>query len=391
MQSKKCLGFLVILMALLIIVTPAIGIEKIKLGGIFDMTGPVSIVGKEYATGVMDYINFINESGGVGGRPIDFIWRDAQYKISESVTAYNYLVNVEKVAAIIDWSLPEAEALLEKMKANKIPYMCIGYGARLTDPKRAPYVFMVGTDYSTQSRLLIKYAKENSKEPLRVGVIYLSVYEPEVQAIKAYCKEIGVDFVSNVTMPVSFVDLTSEMVTMKKENPNFIISIHNVGGVIQTVREARKAGMNARFGSIAWGTSELMPGLGGEMSEGTLGAQPFALWGEDVPGMKSMMEVQKKYHPDVKTQTIAYTQGWVTAMAMIEAIRKAGENPTGEKIKEAFETFRNFDTRGLSAPLTFTPADHRANMSVRIYVQEKGKLVSKGFMELERKKEWLGF
>ena len=109
-----------------------------------------------------------------------------------------------------------------------------------------------------------------------------------------------------------------------------------------------------------------------------------------VPGMKALVKIQQKYHPDVKAQTIAYTQGWVTAMAMVEAIKRAGNDPTGEKIKTAFETFRGFDTGNLTAPLTFTPDDHRANMSTKIYVQENGKMVSKGFVQLERKAEWLG-
>ncbi len=69
---------------------------------------------------------------------------------------------------------------------------------------------------------------------------------------------------------------------------------------------------------------------------------------------------------------------------------KAGEL-TGPGIKKALESLKDFDTEGLTAPITFTSDDHRPNMSAKVYEFGDGKMIYKTTIELPRKKEWLGF
>ncbi|NIR13319.1 MAG: ABC transporter substrate-binding protein, partial [Desulfobacterales bacterium] len=44
--------------------------EPLKIGGIFDITGPTSGVGKDYAQAAKDAERYINENGGINGRKI---------------------------------------------------------------------------------------------------------------------------------------------------------------------------------------------------------------------------------------------------------------------------------------------------------------------------------
>ena len=50
----------------------------------------------------------------------------------------------------------------------------------------------------------------------------------------------------------------------------------------------------------------------------------------------------------------------------------------------------NFDTQGLTAPITYTGTDHRPFMSVILAELQGGKMVKKATIELPRKAEWLG-
>jgi hypothetical protein len=60
-------------------------------------------------------------------------------------------------------------------------------------------------------------------------------------------------------------------------------------------------------------------------------------------------------------------------------------------VKDALESFRDFDTGGLSpGKITYTATDHRPFMSVNVMEFEKGKPVIKKTMTLPRKAEWLG-
>ena len=48
---------------------PAAG--GLRVGGIFDLTGITSDVGKSFAKGVQDGVQFANDSGGINGKKID--------------------------------------------------------------------------------------------------------------------------------------------------------------------------------------------------------------------------------------------------------------------------------------------------------------------------------
>src|SRR5262245_8453265 len=68
--------------------TPPAGASKdIKVGGLFDLTGVTSDVGKSYAKGVHDCVQAVNAKGGINGKKIDLKEVDYGYKIPEAVAA----------------------------------------------------------------------------------------------------------------------------------------------------------------------------------------------------------------------------------------------------------------------------------------------------------------
>jgi branched-chain amino acid transport system substrate-binding protein len=56
----------------------------------------------------------------------------------------------------------------------------------------------------------------------------------------------------------------------------------------------------------------------------------------------------------------------------IEIVVKNGDELTGANIKAALETLSNFDTGGVTSPLTFTSSSHRGNNALRLYQVEGG-------------------
>jgi branched-chain amino acid transport system substrate-binding protein len=105
--------------------------------------------------------------------------------------------------------------------------------------------------------------------------------------------------------------------------------------------------------------------------------------------MKLLTSVQKT------PQVTHYIRGWVSMMVLVEALKRAdkatGGKITGPAVKDALESFRDFDTGGLSpGKITYTATDHRPFMSVNVMEFEKGKPVIKKTMTLPRKAEWLG-
>src|SRR3982751_3296176 len=76
---------------------------EIKVGGIFDLTGITSDVGKSFAQGVRDGVAWTNENGGIHGKRIRLVDVDYGYKIPEAVAAYKRMVGDDKVIMINGW------------------------------------------------------------------------------------------------------------------------------------------------------------------------------------------------------------------------------------------------------------------------------------------------
>ena len=80
-------------------------------------------------------------------------------------------------------------------------------------------------------------------------------------------------------------------------------------------------------------------------------------------------------------------------MVMWEGLKRADKagQLNGPGLKAALETLRDFDTGGLTAPITFTPTDHRPNTALRIFKMSDNKLVPVEAVSIEREDRFLGW
>ena len=70
--------WIVLVSGLLLLTTISLNAQQatgpeIKVGGIFDLTGITSDVGKSYAQGVRDAVEWVNSHGGVNGKRIKLV------------------------------------------------------------------------------------------------------------------------------------------------------------------------------------------------------------------------------------------------------------------------------------------------------------------------------
>ncbi len=382
-----------------LVVLCAVGLvqaQEIKIGGIFDLTGITSDVGKPFAQGVRDYVELTNSSGGISGKKIKLIDVDYGYKIPEAVAAYKRMTGDEEVLMISGWGTGDTEALKSFVNNDKIPYFSASFSAHLTDPTKTPYNFFVGPSYSDQLRAWLMWVKDDWKDTSRKPrVSFIFGDNPygrsPLAAGKAYAKDLGIDVASEEVVPGNFQDATSQLLNMQKNNTDYAyINVTTTGASI-ILKDAQKLGLKIKFGSNPFGFSEKLPEVARASAEGVTGVMPHVPYGTDVPGMKAILDFNKGRTPRSSLDAI-YVRGWATALVWVEAIRRADKvgNLSGDGIKAAMETMNNFSVGGLTSNLTFSTTDHRPSTRTPIYMIKNGKLVKVKEYELPRKKEWLG-
>jgi len=390
------LGLLLLLMAGSFILLPELirSQETIKVGGLFDLTGVTSEVGKPFAQGVRDAVDWVNAQGGINGKQIELIPVDYSYKIPQAVAAYKKFVSQDRVILINGWGTGDTEALKDSVNKDQIPYISASFSAHLTDPSKTPYNFFIGADYSTELRIFLKWIKDNWKDASRspkVAFIYSDnpYGKAPIEAGRAYAKEIGVDLVDEEIVPPSFQDSTSQLLNMQKKEPDFAYINTTTSWVAIILRDARKLGLKTQFGMNPYGYSEKLPQIAKEAAEGAYGLMPNVAYGEEVPMMKTIRDYVEK-NKTIENPDTLYVRGWAYVLVWSEALKRSKEL-TGPAIKAALETLKDFDTGGLTPPITFTPEDHRPTMRCKIYQVQNGKIVPVAEVEIPRKKEWLGF
>jgi branched-chain amino acid transport system substrate-binding protein len=405
------------LLLVLAVGSEAVAQTVVKMGSLNDMTGPTSDVGKDIALGMREAVQYVNDTGGINGKPIKLFLYDYGYRVPEAITTYKRFRDFDKVVAVWGWGTGDTEALSPTVNADKMPYLSHSFSSHLTDPKKTPYNFVYGTDYSSNARAAItawydeiwlkdpkfKADREKGMKPRFVAfygwpVPYASA---PIKAIKDQATLLGFEVGPDQDVPLTALDTKSQVLAAKNFGPHLVWHGNTTMSVATAIKDASALGLGADHIVNNWGYDENLIKLAGPASERVMGAAVNAFFGEKVPLMDKVVEYAKRMNPGVplENRLIRTVQSWVDVLMMREALVRADKagKLNGPGVKEAFETLREW-TPGLGRPpVTITPTDHRPGSLVRIYMIKDKKFNLVKEVDLKRRwpdkweKEWLGW
>ena len=204
---------------------------------------------------------------------------------------------------------------------------------------------------------------------------------------KEYAAEIGFEIVGEANVALNAIDATTELLPLKEKSPDFCWIGGTTPSTSVILKSAKNIGMDTVFFTNIWGTDETLPKLAGSDADGSYSNQAAAVYGQDVPGMKVIMQLTGN-----EPQMTHYTRGFVSMLVMAEGMKRALANGelTGESLKTSLETLRDYDPMGLAPLISYFPDDHRPNMAVFLYTIQDGKLTFVKEQILERRADWLG-
>ncbi|MBC15840.1 MAG: ABC transporter substrate-binding protein [Desulfovibrio sp.] len=363
----------------------------VKVGGLIDLSGPTSSVGVPYSEGLKDAVQYINDNGGINGRPLEFDLQDTAYNVQQGLSLYKKMVNTDKVVCIQGYGSAVTEALIRNLAKDKVPNFSASYSAHLTDPKKAPYNFFIAADYTTQLRASLKYFRDTWTEERAPKLAFIYPDHPyglaPIKGGKEYAKELGFELVGDANVSLKAIDATTELLPLKDTAPDFCWIGGTTPSTSVILKSAKNIGMETTFFTNIWGTDENLFKLAGDDANGAYSNQSAAVYGKDVPGMKIIEQ-----YTNGESKMTHYTRGFVSILVMAEGMKRAAEKGevTGEAIKDALETLRDYDPMGLSPAISFFPDDHRPNMAVFIYTVKDGQLTFVEEENLDRRVDWLG-
>ena len=403
---KTAITLMVILMG-----TAAAG--TIKIGALNDMTGATSDVGKDYALGIAEAIRYVNDNGGINGKKIKLYQFDYGYRVPEALTKYKLFKRL-KCVSVLGWGTGDTEALSPTVTRDKMPYVSASYSGHLTNPVKTPYNLFFATDYSSNARAALTawFDKKWSQHPdykkrkprLVCSYMFASPYcSAPIKAIKDQAQILGFDVGTDQDVSLFAIDTKSQILAMKKFNPDVVWHGNTTMSVSATLRDAYSLGLQVNHLVNPWGFDENLPRLAGKAAEGVMGVAVCAFFGEKVPLMDQVVAYAKKYNPGIpmEKRSIRTVQAWGAVMVLWEALKRADKagQLNGEMIlKNGFETMQNFEI-GLGAPaVSYSGKDHRVAGTIPIYeYTQKGKFQILEKVDLKSRwpeewaNKWLGW
>ncbi len=338
--------------------------ETIKIGGIFALSGPTSDVGIPYSQGIRDYIRITNDKGGINNRKIELIFEDYKYQVELSLEIYKRFVNEEKVKAILGWGTGDTKALVPHITKDKIPFMSASYAEELTEIETHPYNFLIGVTYSDQLIILLKYIKSQwnkERKPKIAFYFHNSEFgKSPIKRGKEWALSNGFNVVKEIPDDKNYKTRLEEL---KKLSPDFVVIQNVIMPTTKILNAAAEVGLKTQFCGLNWTVGKKLFEFSNSNANGFLCTPIFSLWNENNSGIKEIKRILK----DEKWKPVQYIQGWLSAKIMLEGIRRAGADLSGQNIKASLETISQFDTGNITPPISFSEKSHKGSSSLKIY------------------------
>jgi branched-chain amino acid transport system substrate-binding protein len=361
--------------------------------------GPYAPAGSGMAAGWIDYMTLINErDGGINGVKLAWEKCETEYNNARGVECYERSKNKGPTGAamIHSFSTGITYSLIDKVAADKIPMVTIGYGRTdASDGRVFPYVFPLVTNYWSQNTAKIKFIgmKEGGMDKLKgkkiVNVYHDSAYGKEtIPVLDAQAKKYGFQ-VTHIAVPHPGNEQQAQWLQVRQIKPDWVIL--RGYGVMNPValKAAAKIGFpREKIVGVWWSGAEEDVIPAGDAAKGYIAAA-FNVAGTNYPVVQEIMKrfyAKGKGEMDDKTRigSIYYNRGVVHGIISVEAIRKAqekyGKKPlTGEQVRWGLENLNITDARlkelgatGFMQALKVTCADHEGGGAVK-FLQWDGK------------------
>lgn len=346
--------------------TPAtilIGVSNVQ-------TGPASEMGRNLILGSRGYFDRVNRLGGVNGRSISILLKDDHYEPDPAVQNTNEFIERDHVFFLFDYvgtpTLTRTLPLLKFYSAEQIVSVGPLTGA---DPQRLPpydrFVFNIRASYREETRTLVRYFY--AKGYRRIGVIaQADAYGKSGESgVNDALGALGLRVVANVgySRNQAFENGMGVQVKLLRDaGADAVIAVGVFEPSAAFIRDARMSGWNVPIGNLSpAGSSSLLRKL--LETSATLGRDLTTnlIVSQVVPAPDDLRyPLVVQYRADTAPNERSFTglEGWLNAVVVTEALRRAGPNPSRGAFIAAMESLHNWDP-GIGVDLAFSASDHQ--------------------------------
>ena len=289
------------------------------------------------------YFRYVNDQGGIYGRKVEYLPCDTAGTADGTQGCLRKLANDDKVFSMgpsLDFNLDTVQPFLA---SQKLPW--VGDSGLYPAEYASPWMFpsqIQGPDVGA----LIGTFSGRTLGARTIGVSYLNdVAGPEcTERVKQIGKSAGYEVTVTAQNSQTQGDLTQQVLTIQSAHPDAVLFCNDPVNTIKFVQAAGRVNYRPPKGWVAgFVAADDVPQSMGAAGVGLYGFSSFDFYGGDSPGVQRFRQITEHYYPSIFHHF--YTQAaYAGAVALVEAMKKAGPHLTRAGLVAAMRTFSDFDT-----------------------------------------------
>jgi branched-chain amino acid transport system substrate-binding protein len=362
--------------------------ETIKIGALFPLSGNLALMGEESFRGVELAVEEINKNGGINGKHIELVKADAVDPDAAQAEA-NRLINREDITLIVgSYSSGISLAASEVSERNRVLYFELGAVADSITNRGYQYVFRTNSPASYFSKVQIDFIKEKVTKALGKDVSDIKVaFVHEDSDYGTTIAEEAAKLAEKAGMKVTTIlpyastsnDLSSIVLSIKKQNPDVLIAVSYLNDAILLARQSKELGLEVPV-IIGSGGGHTMSDFYKAVKENAellfdVDFPQYEINRESTPGLDKFIEMYKeKYGSDPKSgHSLANYMGM---HVVIDIIKQAGSTDPDKVKKAALKYTAKKGTTSTGWGVKFDPKTGQ-NTEAQPYVHQwiNGKLI----------------
>ena len=324
--------------------------NQILIGQNITLQGGKNDYGVAVQEGIQTYLNAINGRGGVNGRQVVLKTLDDDNKGNLAEANARQLVEQDKV--FILFGSIEGGPSTAVMKAAidlKVPFFGPIAGSPTLRRPHQPLVFPVRAEHREEFRALLAYGK--SIGATRVGFMRADseTGQQHLANVKLLCQELGMELVADLPFKSDVADAQiDQMVGQLEKGKAQIVFNHGSPGVYEKlIRKSRAQGLPTSFYAVNSGSAQMAKHLG-PLAHGMVFTQVVpSPWERKTAITREYQEEFARQKPG-REFSYGSLEGYVTAKALVAALRLAGPEPTRESFLAGLSN-ASLDLNGLRA------------------------------------------
>ncbi|RYG10194.1 MAG: ABC transporter substrate-binding protein [Burkholderiales bacterium] len=370
-QRLRALAVVAMATAACALAHAAPGREDLVIGQVAPLTGTIAGTGDEYVAGGAAYFAHVNAKGGIYGRKIRVVVKDDSYKPDQTLALTRQLLAEDKPLALFGFvgtgnvlALNKNKVLEDAGIALLAPYT----GAQdLREPVN-PNIFHIRASYTDETARMVEHLHTIGLR--RFAVMYQDdpFGKSGLAGAEAALQKLGLKAVArggyDRTKPEE-VDAAVAAIAPAEPDAIIMVSVNRASAAF--IRKMREKGSKARLFSISVvNFKELLKNAGEDNARGIGISQvmPYP-YSSLAPVAREFQMLMKQYQPE-KVVSYASMESFIAAKILVEAIRRAGGNPTREKVISQLEKMNSYDAGGFK--VSFSPENRVGSRFVEVTV-----------------------